>query len=333
MLRAGIIGCGRIVEEGHAEVFLKLKDEVEVVAITGHQSLQRLQVVGEKLGISKTRWYMNYQDMLERESLDFVDIAVPHFLHRTIAVDCARAGVGILLEKPMATTLREADDILQAVQENRVKFCIMHNYKYQEANVLAIKWIKEDRIGQPFLIRSELSTCGHWRGATGSDPDWRTRLAKSGGGALMDNGYHSIYLVEELMSSPIKNVYVRLGTYVQCTETEDTAVLLATHKNGGISDIQVSWGIRMDRSKTEIHGPKGSILMNSDARVSVVSEDSREYSQEVSPSWGFEALFREFAKSLRNDTDPPVTGEEGRRILGVVLAGYESAREGSPVEV
>lgn len=128
MPKLGIIGCGRIVEFAHVDAIKSLADEVEVTAISDPSPV-RLETVGGMLQIEPGCRYADYREMLGKQDLDFIDIAVPPFLHEEILVHCARAKVNVTMEKPIASTLEEVDRMLEAVEANGITFSVLHNYR------------------------------------------------------------------------------------------------------------------------------------------------------------------------------------------------------------
>lgn len=337
MLRLGLIGCGRIVEEGHAPALLRLRDRVQVVALAD-PSPERQHRIGDLLDVPPAARFADYREMLRRVRLDCVDIALPHFLHAPAVLDCAAAGVHILLEKPMATSLAEADRMLAAVERAGVTFSVIHNYLYRPAERAALRLIGEGQIGRPFLVRSEGLGGSHYRGATGYDPDWRTRASRSGGGCLIDNAYHNLYLCQALLQSPVETVYARIRTYFHPIEVEDTALLLLEHANGGTSSVQVSWAAPAGGQRVqEVHGTGGTIAFGRDGQPLAVYRQALgawEYPPvEGAESNGFPAFFAAFFAALEQGAPPPVTGTEARWNLAVVLAAYEAGRTGRPVRV
>ena len=337
MFKLGIIGCGLIVEYAHIDALKSLADEVRVIAISD-PSEERLEVISKLLDMGDAQCYNDYQKMLEEEKLDFVDIAVPHFLHKEILIACAQAKVNIIIEKPLATTLEEADMMLEAVEQNSVNLCVLHNYRYNPPAARALELIKEGKIGKPFLIRSEGLRGSHWPGARGYDPDWRTKSSRSGGGCLLDNGYHNIYLAREMMHSPVKSVYARTGTFVQDIDVDDTAVLLLNHENGGTSSIQVSWGVKAGGVRVdEVHGDKGSISFTREGRpLSVFSNQTGQWEYpELTARYknSFTGLMHDCFEAVREGRSVPTNGKEARRNLQIIMAAYESAGTGKVVEV
>ena len=334
MLRCGIIGCGRIVQGGHVDAFKALRDRIEVVALAD-PAQSSLDAVGEALGVE--RKYEDYREMLAKEALDFVDIATPHFAHRDNVVDVANAGVHILSEKPMATNLEEADTMLEAVEKNGVRYCVLHNYIYGGALKRAIALVQEGAIGEVFFIRSEGLGWGHFPGVDGFDPAWRTKMARGGGGCLIDNGYHNIYSSEYLMNSPVVSVYASVGTFVQPIDVDDLAVLMLKHKNGGITSIQVSWAVKARGVGVyEIHGTKGTLTFHrEDHPLALYRNDTEkwEYPSTEVQYEGFTGIFYEFVEALEKGTEVPISGHKARHNLQIIMSAYQSAKTREVVAV
>ena len=334
MIRVGIVGCGRIVEEGHAPAFDQLSNRFEIAAVAD-PSQERRDLIGDRFSVPSSSRYSTWDELLQDDRVDLVDMAVPHFLHRDSCVAAAASGKAILMEKPMATSLKEADEIMAAVAKSGTPACIIHNYLYSATSSKALRLLREGSIGRPFLVRIEGLSGSHWPGARAYDPDWRTRTSASGGGALIDNAYHNLYSAAAYMGSPVTEVYARLGTFVRDIEVEDTVVATLTHANGGTSQILVGWSVGAAKRVEEIHGDAGSILFDHDGReLAVLRGDDWSYPDiSKAESSSFAPLFEEYADALESGGPPPVPFEEGYRNLQVVMAAYESNRTGQPVAV
>ncbi len=331
MKHAGIIGCGRIVEDCHAPTYLKLTNRVHVVALSDPVP-QRRKVIGDKLGVPEKSRYADYRKMLDREKLDFVDIAVPHFLHENAILAAAKRGIDVLSEKPLTTTIASAKKIINAVRKKKIQFGIIHNYRYEPVRQKAFKLLHEGKLGKPFFIRFEYPGWSSYAGAAGYRPYWRTEASFSGGGALIDNGYHYIYLAEEFMGSPIVSVYARVGTFVRKQNVDDLGVVTFTHANGGITSLLISWGLRAGgRSATEVHGTKGSLWFGYDEIplqfFDNKTERWREYKIKGDFMTGFHALFREYLDSLDGKKKFYPNSKLALHTIAIVMAAYKSAKE------
>jgi len=337
MFKLGIIGCGRIAEEGHAPALEELRNEVQVTALAD-SSRERLRVLGTRFNVPEGSRYTNYKRLLDAERLDIVDIALPHFLHEKAAVAAAQHKVNILIEKPLATSVKSAGRIVNAVNENGVIMCVFHNYRYNPVFMTALDLVKSGKIGTPFLLRMEGLGGGHYPGTAAYDPNWRTKMKRAGGGCLIDNGYHNIYLAQEMMGSPVVSVYARINTYTRQIDVDDTAALLMKHANNGTTSLQVSWGVTAGgQAVHELHGTEGSLFFYRDNKpVALFSNATKtfEYPELKSGSPNsFAGLMHDFFESLRTGSRPPTTGEEARQTLQIVMAAYKSGKTGKAVRL
>lgn len=339
MLQVGIIGCGGITERRHGPILARLADQVEIVALAD-LSEDRLGLIGDRFNVSAEHQYRDYEKMLTSESLDLVHICTPHNWHEPQAIAAFQAGVHVLLEKPIATTLEEADRIIAAAQEHQRKLTISHNQIFSPASQVTRQSIRDGDIGEVFLVRSEGFGRSHVVGR-GVAQHWRTLSAAGGGGPLIDNGYHQAYRAIDWLGSPAKRVFARVGRYVHQIDVEDMALLLIEHENGATTSLQVGWcapagAVGME----EIFGATGQIRFSFSDKQHPVA-----IWQQVTSAWktppvakegpdelGFPILVREFLKAIATDGPVPVSGEDSRHVLSVILSAYESGETGLPVE-
>ncbi len=336
MQRVGIIGCGRIAHEGHAPAYQELADRVTVVAVAD-PAAERRSLLGDFFKLPATARHAEYRDLLARADVDFVDICLPHHLHREASVAAAAAGKHILLEKPIAASEADALAITAAVQQAGVTFSLIHNYTRQPVNGRVLELVRAGVIGQPYLIRMESFGGYHFRGTEAYDPAWRSRAGQGGGGALLDNGYHAIYLAREAMASPVVEVFGVVGTYARPFEVEDTAVVILRHANGTITSIQQGWGADKSVPVREIQGTQGSLLLGrpgSDHPIEVWNGEQCSYPQPwPSEPSAFARLFSQWLDALEGKGPVPTPAAEGLANLRVVLAAYEASRTGRVVRL
>lgn len=147
-IRLGLIGCGGIVQLDHARAYRALTDTVKVVAIADVVE-ENLQKVGQMFDVPSDQQFADYRDMLANAEIDVAIVATPHFLHAEHAVEAASAGVAVISEKPMATSLAEADTILDAVERNNVSYGVVHNYLFTLA--MQEGFAQRAKLGHRFL--------------------------------------------------------------------------------------------------------------------------------------------------------------------------------------
>jgi len=325
MINVGIVGCGRIIEDGHAPAFLQLKDRFNVVALAD-PTPERRSVVGSMLNIPEERQFSDWNDLLKLADIDLVDMALPHFLHLESAVAAAKSGKKILMEKPMATSMDEADQIMTAIRENDAIACIAHNYLYRDPTIKALDLIKAGAIGEPFFYRQGGFSPRHYAGTSAYDSGWRAKSKMAGGGALIDNSYHYLYLAAALIGSPISSIYTNMGTFVHNIDVEDTVVMSLTHANGGISAIETGWSTGAAHPVDELHGTEGSIVFKRESPYLQLHHKDKWTEIEITPgfTWGFKNLFEAYADSIEQEKPPPVSFDDGYTNLKVVMSAYES---------
>ena len=315
-----------------------MDDRVEIAAISD-VSEERLAVIGDRYDVPGFARFSDYEAMLETSELDFVHVCTPHHLHESQAIAAMEAGAHVLLEKPIATSLEEADRIIRGAQRLDRRLTVSHNQLFRPQHRAVQDLLRSDAVGDLFLIRSEGLSPKHVTGR-GVDQDWRTSAVAGGGGPLIDNGYHQIYCAVDFIRSPAKRVYARIGRYVQQIDVEDTALLLIEHENDGTTSKQVGWsapagGIRVE----ELYGTRGQVRLGGENPVSVWQQDTGAWNKiDIGPEgkdeFGFQDLAAAFVNSLSDgNSSVPVDPGAARHVLSIVRAAYESGESGLPVDV
>ena len=338
-LNAAIIGCGRVVREGHLLGFQDAANQIKVAAIADPVAEHR-EYVGQQLCVPPAARFADYRALLDNVQCDFVDLALPHFLHEEAILATAQAGRHILTEKPLTTSVDSAARIAEAVQQSGVLFGVFHNYVHLPHYQALHEAISKDIIGKPFVIRFEsLGGGGHWPGAAGYDPDWRTRAARSGGGALIDNGYHNLYMCERWMGDPVSKVTARTVT-ARGGDVEDLVFVLLDHAKGGISSAQVSWAVKASGHPiVEVHGESGSLAISDNNEVLLYRDQDASwnlyFTPERAPSFRltYSDSLREFAAAVEQKRDPPYGLGAAVHNLAIIMAAYESAASDKAVAV
>jgi len=252
-IKTGIIGCGKV---GHLHaVALSEVPESEFVAVCG-TDVERTGKFAAQYGVEA---YTDVREMLEKSGVQAVCICTPHPLHAQNEVLAAQAGVHVLVEKPLASSLRDCDLILEAAKASGVKVGTVSQRRFYEPCQRIRKAIDEGKIGRPVL---GTVTMYSWRDEAyyNSDP-WRGTWLGEGGGILVNQAPHQLDLLRWFMG-PITEVSAYCGNLNHPTiEVEDTAVAILRFANGALGQITVSnsqnpalW------SKVGIHGSNGASI-------------------------------------------------------------------------
>ncbi len=296
----------------------------------------------ERHGIA--RCYTDYRKLLADPMIAMVVVGVPNDLHCEIALAAAAAGKHIVMEKPLCLNLAEADRMIASCQQSQVKLMYAEELCFAPKYVRLKSLLDEGALGKPTLIKqSEKHDGPH------AAHFWDVN--RSGGGVLMDMGCHAIEFFRWMLGRPpVKSVYAQLNTSVHRAKTrgEDNALLILEFADGTVALAEESWtklGGMDDRA--EVHGSKGvayADLLHGNA-LEAYSSSGYGYAVEKAGStagwsfpiyeeawnYGFHAEMAHFVDCVQNDRQPLVSGEDGRAVLEVLFAAYESAGTGRKV--
>jgi predicted dehydrogenase len=335
----GVIGS-RFVSSIHAEA-LRSCSHCELVAVASPTE-SHVQSFARQFSIPHA--YTDYRRLLEREDVDMVVVGVPNDLHCQVAVHAAAAGKHVVMEKPLCLNLRQADEMIDACRRAEVLLMYAEELCFAPKYVRLKKLLDSGALGYPTLIKqSEKHDGPH------APHFWD--VEQSGGGVLMDMGCHAIEFFRWMLGRPpVKSVYAQLSTLVHGARTrgEDNALIILEFDLGVIGLAEESWtkmGGMDDRA--EVHGSQGvayADLLHGNA-IEAYSAVGYDYAVEkagTTKGWsfpiyeeawnyGFHAEMAHFVDCVRLGQTPAVTGEDGRVVLEVICAAYESARIGQKV--
>ena len=338
-VNVGIIGS-QFVSTIHAES-LRSCAHARMIAAASPTS-GHAEAFARKFGIP--RHFTDHRDMLALPELDMVVVGAPNHLHCQIAVDAAAAGKHVVMEKPLCLNLAEADRMIDACREAKVKLMYAEELCFAPKYVRLKQLLDSGALGIPTLIKqSEKHDGPH------APHFWD--VERSGGGVTMDMGCHGIEFFRWMLGRPkIKSVYAQMSTQVHMAKTrgDDNAVIIVEFENGTIGVAEESWtklGGMDDRS--EVHGSEGvayADLLHGNA-IETYSAKGYEYAVEKAGStkgwsftifeeawnYGFPQEMEHFVDCVRRDKPPSVTGEDGRAVLEAIFAAYESAGTGKKV--
>lgn len=270
----------------------------------------------------------DFRAVLADETIEAVYIALPHNLHEGATIAAAEAGKHILLEKPMANSLEEADRMLAAQRRAGVKLMIGFTHRFHSELETAKRLIETGELGQ-LTLAVDLMTTG------GVIPGWFWQKPVSGGGVLHVNGAHSFDRLRWLTGSEIVEVFAYAQTYDARKTVEDSAVVALRFANGAMGMTAHNWVTDTSlpfKCDLDIHGTEGAIRIDTWNSLEF-SNAHHTWRQRRERDDMFEKEIGEFVSAIVEDREPCVAGEDGRRSLACVQAAYESARTGKPVRL
>ena len=326
-LRLGILTCGTIVTAGHLPAFAALgKDAVDVVAFS---SRTRATAEGAAAQWGSGAVVDDWRAVLARDDVDAVDICSPNALHAEMAIAAAEAGKHVLVEKPIAVTLAEADAMIDAAASAGVVLMAAHNVRFAAPYAAAASAVATGMLGEIVGVRAAFGHAGPQAWAPAST--WFREAGVSGGGALLDLGIHVADLLRAVTGDELEEVsaFLRRPSVDAVEEAGQVAFSL---RGGGIGTFHASWVAKPGPDhQLVVHGTEGSLSI--ERGQAVVRPADRSEKVVVEPPAGAPDLFGSFVSACGGESAPAVTGEDGRAALAIVAAAYQAADERRAVAV
>ena len=322
-LKVALLGAGGIAGV-HVQGILAHADKLECVALCD-VSEAALSLRAAQLG-NNPACYHDWNTLLaERKDLDAVIIALPHQLHTSAILAAAAAGKAILCEKPMCTTLAEADEILAAMTRSGVTYMSAHNQLFTPVVREAKRLLNSGLIGQLRWLRTQDF---YVPGATSMRGTWRSSVASQGGGELIDTGYHPSYLLLYLAGAPLAEVRGSMSRFYMQIEGEDTASVQVRFQNGVLGEVLTSWAMPLPYGTHKLHlvGNKGELFGSDNIlyyRPTGFTEPAKRILAKVESTFSEQIGY--FADCLQNGVRPLHGAEDGRAVLELILKATESA--------
>ena len=337
-LKAAVIGSGLIAGLKHIPAFKKHAGKVQLTALCD-LNVDAARKLAAQHGIPNV--YGNIDEMLTKEKPDLVDICTPPKTHAPIAIQAMRAGSHVLIEKPMAQTVKECDDIIAVSRANNVKVCLAHSDLFYYPFMAARKLVKEGAIGTFRGMRIFLQTPTNY--ITSKADHWANKLP---GGVIGETGPHITYMTLAFIN-PIRDVKVdamKLCEY-PWSPFEDYRINLIG--DNAISSVTLSYATKQWMARIEILGEDATLLVDLEAMslvkykreqlkpvpiglsllseagqllTSIASSGLRYVTESLRTTHDF--IIDEFTDSILNGTPSPVPAEDGResvRVLGMIV--------------
>ncbi len=337
----GIIGSG-FVAEIHAEAF-RLVPAAEVRAIASPTEAH-VREAAAKHGIP--RWFTDYRRLLELPEIDVVTLALPNDLHCEACCAAAQAQKHVICEKPLCTTLEEADEMINACRAANVKLMYAEELCFTPKYVRAKELIDEGAIGELYLVKQSEKH-------DGPHADWFWDVERSGGGVTLDMGCHAFEFFRWLYGKrPAVGVYADMGIFVHGDRTrgDDNATIIVDFEGGARGVAEESWakpGGMDDRA--EFYGSEGVIYANLLQGNALLTYSQRGYGYAVEKAgatqgwtftifeelwnYGFPQEMQHFIDCVASDRQPLETGEDGKAVLEIIFAAYASAGRRQRIEL
>lgn len=353
-MKTGLVGCGKV---GHLHApALKRLEESQFTAVCSRR-YDRAQAFAEQYGVQA---YPTLDEMLTDSGVEAITICSPHPVHAEPAVKALRAGVHVIVEKPLASSLQDCDAMLQAAEEGGAMLAMISQRRFFEPSQRIRRAIDAGKIGTPVL--GSVMMFG-WRDEEyfKSDP-WRGSWLGEGGGVLVNQASHQLDLLQWFMG-PIDELFGFWGNlnhpYI---EVEDSAVAVLRFKSGGLGYIATSNSQNPALyGKVHVHGLNGaSVGVQTDGGAMFLpgrsgiaeppvndlwtvpgeedllkqwKQEDTEFFRTINPvEYYHELQLKDFLCAIIEGRDPLVSGAEGRKTVEIFTAIYRSQRDRAPVK-
>jgi predicted dehydrogenase len=329
-----IIGFGFIAEKGHLPAW-RARGELAIEAVADVCAARR--ALARQL-LPHARIYADAQALLQAEAgaLQFIDICTPPRDHAAIACAALSRGLHVLCEKPIATSLREAEAVLAEAQRARRVFFPVHNYKHAPSMRAVRELLDCGRIGAVSMVTLDTFRTQHARGVGEWLPDWRRIRKYAGGGIAMDHGAHTFYLVLDWLGGEPESITAKMSS-TGAYDTEDNFSCTVTFPSG-VAMARLTWNAAVRKVIYTLHGERGAIRVEDD-EIEVSDKHSGCTSVErfsVASDWRdasharwFGSLLDDFARAIASGEHAGSDARAAVACVKLIETAYASARSGS----
>jgi UDP-N-acetyl-2-amino-2-deoxyglucuronate dehydrogenase len=332
-IRVGLIGGGNI-SDTHARA-VKGIPGAEVVAHYGTNAEKVNHLSCEHGGVA----YRDLESFLAHRPMEMVILGSPSGAHAQQGIAAARQGLHVLTEKPIDISTERADALIAECEKAGVKLGVTFQDRFKPDIRRLKQLIGDGLIGKPLLVDARVKW--YRPPAYYSDSHWRGTKAFDGGGALINQGVHTVDLLLWLLGDVV-NVKARIATMLHKIEVEDTALALLEFANGALGLLQATTAAYPGYPRrVEITGTEGTIILEQDRIIAInlrnpyegpigtveTDQNPSSTSPVVSDVRGHQSAIEDFIHAIEHNTQPICDGREGRRSVALVEAIYRAANQ------
>ncbi len=357
--RSAIVGAG-VIGKLHGQVCADLADRIELVAVAD-VNLDRAEALASAFGGNA---FETLTDALSAVDIDLVTVCTPTGRHGEVAIEALDAGKHVIIEKPAETTVARTDEIIAAQRRAGTQVAVISQHRFDPATEVAVDAIARGELGR---LTSGIASVDWWRGQSYYDSgDWRGTWELDGGGALMNQGVHTVDLLVATMGRPVE-VFAYTGTLAhQRIEVEDVAVGVVKFESGALGVLHATTAAYPGLSAhLQVHGDRGSVIIDNDKLTFIhttPSDSEAEQRSYGSPNSSINQIadhpeaagvaqqtagsdpdaletiahrrqYENFLAALTGEAGVRVDLEANRQAIAIITGVYESARSGRPVSL
>src|SRR5918911_1503118 len=256
--KAAVVGAG-VIGTHHGLVISQLADRIELVAVADITIERAERLATERGG----RPFASLTEALAAVDVDIVVVCTPTGRHGEVAIEALAAGKHVIVEKPAEITVARTDEIIEAQRKAGTMVTVISQHRFDPATETTLTAIERGELGR---ITSGIASIDWWRGQSYYDSgDWRGTWELDGGGALMNQGVHTVDLLVATMGRPVEG-FAYTGTLAhERIEVEDVAVGVVRFENGALGVLHATTAAYPGLSaRLQVHGDKGSVVIDND---------------------------------------------------------------------
>lgn len=343
-MRYALIGCGRI-STNHIKAAVNNKLEIVGVCDILPEKMEELLEKHELKNDNSIHRYTDYKELVAAEKPELISIATESGNHAEIALYCIEAGINVIIEKPMAMSIEDANKIIDLAEKKHVKVSACHQNRFNVAVQELRKAVESGRFGKI----SHGSIHVRWNRNKGyyDQAPWRGTWAQDGG-ALMNQCIHGIDLLRWMMGDEVEEVYgATRQQFHDYLEAEDVGMAVVKFKNGAIGTIEGTTNVYPKNLEETLYvfGENGTVKIGGTSTNNIDVWDFADETEADSKNKGLEeatsnvygnghtSLFADVVDAIENDRKPYVDAVAGRNALEMILAIYKSQKTGQPVRL
>jgi len=340
VIRVAIVGTGNI-SHAHVKGYLEFPDRCKIVAL--------VDIVPEKAQRMKETYHLDadvyddHEKILSRTDIDLVDVCTPPYVHASISINCLRSGKNVVCEKPMAASLEECDAMIRARDESGKKLSIIAQNRFRQP-IANLKALLDSGIAGP--VRSVQVDSFWWRGHCYYDLWWRGTWEKEGGGCTLNHAVHHIDMLAWMMGLPQKVTSVLANVAHDNAEVEDLSASILQYP-GALAQLTASvvhhgeeqqLVFQCEKAKiaapftcyASISLPNGFPVRNDalEQEIAAFAESLPKVQYEIHPG-----QLENMLTAIETDTQPAITGEDGRRTIELITGIFKSGAVGQTIDL
>lgn len=341
MINVAIVGTGSI-SPLHIEGYLAFKDVVNIVSLCDIYP-EKAEKAAERFGLNVSI-YDNHEEMLKNESIDLVSVCTPPYVHAEIAINAMKAGAHAIVEKPMAASLKECDDMNRVSEETGQILSIISQNRFTNPMMKLKKLLDDKVIGK--VLHTQVDSFW-WRGHSYYDLWWRGTWEKEGGGCTLNHAVHHLDIFKWMNGMPDEITAMMSNVAHDNAEVEDLSIAIGRYADGGLATLTSSVVHHGQEQQLIFQGEQGRISAPFKVYASTSQENgfpdkNSEKMDEITelynglddlPYEGHTGQLNNVIQAILKNEELVVDGNQGKETLELIMAIYSASQSGETVSL